>query len=270
MIIDTHTHIGNMLGFVMPEEDILYSMKKYGISHSIVSCLNAAEFDHALNPVPKEYLHSQIECLEDAVNFAKKFPDRISAAVWVRPFGEKADHALSDAIEQNRKYIKAFKFHPFHSNIPFDSKQSEAFIELAQHFHLPVVTHTGGSDCASCVRVYNMAKKYPETNFVMVHMGLGTDNNEAIQLISELPNLFGDTTWVPVKSTLKLIHTAGSEKIVFGSDNTIDGKDTYLCNRYGQRSLYQQYFNEFKDMVSNEDYEMIMYKNAARIFNIHI
>lgn len=33
MIIDTHTHIGNMLGFVMPEEDILYSMKKYGISH---------------------------------------------------------------------------------------------------------------------------------------------------------------------------------------------------------------------------------------------
>lgn len=270
MIIDTHTHIGNMLGFDMPEEYIICSMEKYGISHSIVSCLNAAEFDHHLNPVPPEYLHSQIECLEEAVNFAKKFPDRISAAVWVRPFGEKADSALCKAVEENRKYIKAFKFHPFHSNIPFDSRQSEAFIELAEHFHLPVVSHTGGSDCASCRRVYNMAKKYPETNFVMVHMGLGTDNSEAIKLISELPNLYGDTTWVPVQSTLKLIRTAGAEKIVFGSDNPVDGKDTYFCNRTGDRSLYQQYFNEFKNMVSEEDYKKIMYKNAARIFNIHI
>ena len=270
MIIDTHVHIGNMLGFCLPREDILYSMEKYGISHSIVSSLNAAEFDHHIQPVPPEYLHSQIECLQDVVHFAKAFPDKISAAVWVRPFHEKADLALSKAIEENKNYIKAVKFHPFHSNIPFDSKQSEAFIELAEHYHLPVVTHTGGSDCASCIRVYNMAKKYPKTNFVMVHMGLGTDNLEAIELISKLPNLYGDTTWVPVKSTLQLIHTAGAEKIFFGSDNSIDGKDTYFCNRTGERSLYQQYFNEFKNMVSKEDYEMIMYKNAARIFDIPI
>ena len=270
MIIDTHVHIGNMLGFYLPEEDIIYSMKKYSITHSIVSSLNAAEFDHHIRPVPAQYLHSQIECLNDVVNFAKKFPDMISAAVWVRPFNEKADKALYKAIDENRKYIKAVKFHPYHSNVPFDSEKSEQFIELAEHYSLPVVTHTGGSDCASCIRVYNMAKKYPKTNFVMVHMGLGTDNNEAIDLISKLPNLYGDTTWVPVESTLKLIRTAGIEKIFFGSDNSIDGKDTYFCNRNGDRSLYQQYFNEFKNMVSTEDYEKLMYKNAARIFNINI
>lgn len=268
MIIDTHVHIGNMLGFCLPEEDIIYSMEKYGISHSIVSSLNAAEFDHHLNPVPREYLHSQIECLKDVVNFAKRFPDKISAAVWVRPFNEKADDTLYKAIEQNRKYIKAVKFHPYHSNVPFDSKQSEPFIELAGHFGLPIVTHTGGSDCASCIRVYRMAKKYPKINFVMVHMGLGTDNHEAIELISKLPNLYGDTTWVPVNSTIRLIHAAGAEKIFFGSDNSIDGKDTYFCNRNGERSLYQQYFHEFRNMISPEDYEKIMYRNAVRIFDI--
>ena len=270
MIIDTHVHTGNMLGFVLTEDDVIYSMKKYGISHSIVSTLNAAEFDHQLNPIPQKYLHSQIECLNDVVGFAKKFPDKISAAVWVRPFSENADSSLYKAVGDNIKYIKALKFHPFHSTVPFDSKQSEQFIELAGHYGLPIVTHTGGSDSACCIRVYRMAKKYPKINFVMVHMGLGTDNNEAIDLISKLPNLYGDTTWVPIESTLTLIKNAGIEKIFFGSDNPIDGKDTYLCNRTGDRSLYQQYFHELRNILSPDDYDKLMYKNAASVFNISI
>ena len=121
MIIDTHVHIGNMLNFVLTKEDVLYSMQQYGISHSIVSSLNAAEFDHQLRPVPPKYQQSQLECLYDAVSFAKEHPSKISAAVWVRPFNEKADYELYKAINDNRKYIKAIKFHPFHSNVPFDS-----------------------------------------------------------------------------------------------------------------------------------------------------
>lgn len=270
MIIDTHVHIGDMIGFRLTKEDVLYSMQKYGIDHSIVSNLNAAEFDHEIQPVPPRFLHSQTECLHEVVGFAKEYPTKISAAVWVRPFHETADKALCRAIEENRQYITAVKFHPYHSNVPFDSKKSEPFIEMAEHFGLPVVTHTGGSDTASCICVYRMAKKYSHTKFVMVHMGLGTDNSEAIELISQLPNLYGDTTWVPVKSTLQLIQKAGIDKIFFGSDNPIDGPDTYLHNRTGDRSLYQEYFHELKTMLSPEEYDKLMYKNAASVFNIPI
>ena len=151
MIIDTHVHIGDMIGFHMTEEDVLYSMQQYGIDHSIVSCLDAAEFDHELRLIPSKYCRSQIECLQKVVDFAKKYPDRISAAAWLRPYNEKADYDLYKTINDNRKYIKAIKFHPFHSNVPFDSVAMEPFIELAQHYGLPVVVHTGGSDAASCV-----------------------------------------------------------------------------------------------------------------------
>ncbi len=270
MIIDTHVHIGGMLDFVMTEDDVIYSMERYGIDHCIVSSINAAEFDHNLRPVPAKFQHSQIECLNDAVSFAKKYPDKISAAVWVKPYGEKADYDLYKAINDNRKYIKAIKFHPYHSNVPFDGKLVEPFIELAQHYGLPAVVHTGGSDTASCIRVYNMAKRFPKTRFVMVHMGLGTDNSEAIELISKLPNLYGDTTWVPLSSTIKLIHTAGVEKIMFGSDSPIDGRDTYLHNKTGDRSLYQQYFNELRELITPEEYNCLMYKNAAAFFGISI
>lgn len=270
MIIDTHVHIGKMLGFDMKKEDVLYSMEKYGINYSIVSSINTAEFDHDGNPVPAHLQHSQKECLEDVISFVKSNPDKIGAAVWVKPFSETADNELYSMIEKNIGYIKAVKVHPYHSTVPFDSEKNEPFIKMAEYFSLPVVTHTGGSDAASCIRVYNAAKKYPKVNFVMVHMGLGTDNNEAIDLISQLPNLYGDTTWVPIQSTIKLINKAGINKIVFGSDSPIDGKDTYLTNRTGDRSLYQQYFNELKNMISKDDYDALMYKNAEKLFKIKL
>ena len=139
---------------------------------------------------------------------------------------------------------------------------------LARDFGLTVVSHTGGIEQARSIHLYNAAKAHPDINFVMVHMDLGTDNSEALNLLGKLPNLYGDTTWVPVKTTVEAIKRCGSEKMLFGTDNPIDGKDTLLHNRTGDRSLYQQYFNELKEMISPEDYENLMYKNAVRVFGI--
>ena len=105
-------------------------------------------------------------------------------------------------------------------------------------------------------------------DFIAVHMDLESGNRQAIDLIAKLPNLYGDTTWVPIKSTLYAIERCGSEKILFGTDNPIDGKRHMEFNRAGQRSLCQEYFREFRDMVSAEDYENIMHQNAERLFHI--
>ena len=83
MIIDTHVHIGKMLEFDMKEEDVLYSMERYGIDYSIVSDCRAAEFDGDLNPIPFGKQFSQLECARCAVDFAKRYPDKIGAALWL-------------------------------------------------------------------------------------------------------------------------------------------------------------------------------------------
>ncbi len=269
MIIDTHVHIGNMVGFVMTREDVIVSMQNNGIDYSIVSNLDAVEFDHSLRPIPLKYQRSQIDCLQETVDFSREYPDKIGVAVWVKPYREKADYDLYEAVEKNRKYIKALKFHPYHSNEPFDSPKTEPFVQMAEHYGLPVTVHTGGCDAASCQRVYHMAKRHPKIDFVMVHMGLGTDHREAIELAAKLPNLYGDTTWVPVESTLAFLQKAGAEKILFGSDNPIDGRNTYLCNRTGQRSLYQEYFHELREMITPSQYELIMHGNAERVFSLN-
>ena len=95
-------------------------------------------------------------------------------------------------------------------------------------------------------------------------------NKEAIELVARQPNLYGDTTWVSMQSTLLLIQTAGIEKVMFGSDNPIDGPDTYLHNRHGDRSLYQDYFHVLPSLIPEESYEKLMWKNAARVFSLDI
>ena len=99
-------------------------------------------------------------------------------------------------------------------------------------------------------------------------MDLGTDNSVALDLLGKLPNLYGDTTWVPMSTTIDAIQRYGSEKMLFGTDNPIDGKDTLLHNKTGDRSLYQQYFNELKALLPAGDYDNLMYKNAQRMFGL--
>ncbi len=268
MIIDTHVHIGRVLNFNMKKEHVLYSMERYGIDYSIVSDCRGTESDHHQRVLPFILQTPQIKCIQETIDFAKAYPDKIGAALWLRPMHETADDKVYRIIEENREYVKALKFHPFHSAVNFDADKMEPFMELAKHFDLPVVVHTGGADHASCKRVYNMAQRHPDINFVMVHMGLGTDNTEAEKLIGMLPNLYGDTTWVSMKNTIRFIENNGDDKILFGSDNPIDGKDTYLHNKYGDRSIYQDYFHVLPDLIPKDSYEKLMWKNAVKLFSL--
>lgn len=139
---------------------------------------------------------------------------------------------------------------------------------MMEKYHLPMVSHTGGCEEASPKYVYNMAKKYPGVNFIMAHMGLGTDNKEAVDLMAKADNLYADTTWVPVSTTVEVIRRYGSKRVMFGSDSPIDGVDTYDCNKNGEPSLYREYFNGIEKIIGHRAYEDLMYKNAIRIFNI--
>jgi len=268
MIIDSHVHIGHMIGFKMKEKEVLYSMEKYGIDYSLVSNIEAAEFSRKGTRVPFFLSKSQNRILKKTIKFARKNPDKIGVLAWVKLFSEKPDEEFERLIKENRDIIFGLKFHPFHSMTSPDDEKAQPYYELAEKYNLPVVSHTGGCEQARSIHLYNAAKKHPNINFVMVHMDLGTDNKEALGLLGKLPNLYGDTTWVPLKTTLEAVKTCGSEKILFGSDSPIDGKDTYEYNKWGERSLYQEYFNEFKKLVSAEDYDNIMFKNAQRLFGI--
>lgn len=268
MIIDTHVHIGEMIGFNMPEQMVLDSMAKYHIDYSLVSNIESAEYDGNLNIIPKEYQISQTASLEKSLKFARENPDKIGVFHWIKPAFEKVDDKLENMIKDNLDIIHGIKVHPYHSKTALDDPKLEPYYELAEKYNLPVTAHTGGCEEANSIHVYNAAIKHPKINFVMVHLGLGTDNKESIELLGKADNLYGDTTWVPMEHIIDAVNKFGSEKILFGSDNPIDGLDTYHNNPRGEISIYPAYFNDLKGIIGEENYNNIMYKNAIRLFNL--
>lgn len=270
MLIDTHTHLSNMLGFIMTEEMIKEMMEKYNIDYCIVSNADAVEYDHDLNPIPISMQFPQNECFERTIKFARSMPGKIGVMPWVKPTTETADEILEQMIKDNLDIVKGVKAHPYHSKMSFDADEMIPFIELAEKYDLPVLIHTGGCDEAAPVRVYNMAVRYPKVNFIMGHMGLGTDNKEAAQLMGKADNLYADTAWVPVETTKDIIRKYGSGRVMFGTDSPIDGVDTYKCNPKGEPSMYVPYFETLESEIGTEAYEDLMWRTAARLFKISL
>lgn len=262
MIIDSHVHIGTIIDFNMPKEYVIASMEKYNIDYCIVSNGEAIEVDHTQKPIPSEQQKGQIEVNEEVLSFANENPGRIGVLLWIKPSTEGCTPEFEELIIKNRHNILGIKVHPYHSKMFFGSPKVEKYIELARKYSLPVVTHTAIDEESSPEEVYKVAQKFPEVNFVMAHLGLGSDNKRAIELVSKLPNLYGDTTWVSPENTLEAIRVCGIDKILFGTDSPIDGIDTY--------EKYSYYFNDMKNKLSKEDYEKLMYKNAVKLFNIKV
>lgn len=266
-IIDTHMHIGGEnVGFHMNEEMVLELMDKYNVSYALVSNGDSAEMDHQQKLL--SFQMSQEDSLRRTLEFARKNPGKIGVAPWVKPYLQGLTKELTDMIKDNLDVIKAIKLHPFHSDVKPTDKRMLPYLELAEELGLPVVSHTGGCEAADPVYMYEAAKMFPGIPFVMVHMGLGSDNKQALDLLGKADNLFGDTTWVPMQTTIEAIHRYGADRMMFGTDSPIDGVDTYLCNPRGDRSLYQDYFELLPEQISKDAYEKLMFRNAERIFKI--
>lgn len=269
MIIDTHVHIGGeAVGFHMNEDMVIEAMEKYGIDFCIVSNGDAGEVDHQQKLLPDELQFTQEESLMRTIQFAKKYPGKIGVAPWVKPLTQGMTKELEEMVMANREFICAIKLHPFHSHLSPIDECSLPYIELAEKLGVPVVSHTGNGEDDDPQKLYEAAKMFPKVDFVMVHMGLGTDNQKALNLLGKADNLYGDTTWVPMSTTIESIRRYGSKRMLFGSDMPIDGVDTYLHNPKGERSLYQDYFQKLPKLISPEAYEDLMYRNAMRVFSL--
>lgn len=269
MIIDTHVHIGGeAVGFHMTEQMVLESMEKYHIDYALVSNGDAGEMTHKQELLPEKMQITQEKALKRVLAFARQHPEKIGAAVWVKPYLQGLTKELDNMIQENLDIIYAVKLHPFHSDTSPTDEKVLPYLALAEKYHLAVVSHTGGCEAADPVHLYEAAKLFSKVPFVMVHMGLGTDNRQALDLLGKADNLYGDTTWVPMSTTIEAIKRYGSKKMLFGSDSPIDGVDTYFCNPKGERSLYQDYFHVLPEKISEDAYEDLMYWNAVRVFGI--
>jgi predicted TIM-barrel fold metal-dependent hydrolase len=234
MIIDSHTHVGK-IGFEvgrnrvknLPQNDLITSLEKYKIDFAIVSGLEGAEFNADQKIAPKKLQVSQLDGLEKMIDFVKSNRNKIRGLFWVKPFGEKLTPEIEKVVSDNRKLICGLKIHPTLSNLKFTDRKFYPYLEMAVNLSLPVQVHTENDGFSDVKFVGKMASVFPELKFIMVHMGMDSDNMEAISLIKQSENIYGDTCVVKHENVIKAIRECGSEKILFGTDSIVNGIDTY-------------------------------------------
>lgn len=263
MIIDCHTHIGTILTFDMPEAMLLTSMDKYHIDYALVSNIEGSEVDGNQQPIPPEQQHSQRAINQKTLELARAHPDRLGALLWIKPATEGCTEEFAEMVVANRDIVFGIKVHPYLSNLPFNSSEVERYVQLAERFGIAIVTHTANDANSHPKLVSELARRYPSVNFVLYHMGLTEDSREAIDLITEIPNLYGDCCWVPPPNVLRAIQTCGSDRMLFGTDNPINGPGTYDDPTY-----YQPYFDGLAGELAQADFDNFMFKNAIRVFHL--
>ncbi len=265
MIIDVHAHIAHWPSIQATTTALRNSMEKNGIVYSLISNADAAEFPDRKELTSKGFLpypSTQEEALKITLGVVKRHPERYGALVWVNPGKETVTKELIELIESNRRYIKGLKIHPFCSHVKMTNHQKVyPFLDLAREFSLPVLVHTARDRYSDVFYLGLAAEEFKDVTFIAAHMELMGDPSRAIDVLEKHENIYGDTAWLPLKWTKRAIERLGRSRLMFGTDNPIDGALTL------ENPLYKEYF-ENSENLNKIDYESLMWGNANRIFNL--
>lgn len=255
-IIDSHTHVGQFGEWNCSCETLLACMQKFSISKGIVSTISGNEFDYTLNIIKTD--KDQIKINDDMLQEIKRYEGKLKALFWIRPYSETANRKLEDYLAINRAWYVGLKVHPRCANLKFTVENYHTYLELCKKLSLPFCIHTERDGFSNAEYIYNVAKQYPDVNFIVIHMELGTNHRDAIHYIKECPNLYGDTTMVDTDDVIEAIRFCGSRKIMFGSDAVVFGKESY--------KRYDNFKEKLGNAFNRVEIEDLFCNNAKRIF----
>lgn len=256
MIIDVHLHYGFMFFPIRASvaADLIKAMDKFHINVGIVSSVGGIWY-------------TSPDCNREMYDSIKKFPDRLKGYIVVNPnYPELALQHL-DEYSQISQFI-GVKVHPSWHNQPVDGPAFEPIFQRCEELNLPVLVHSyvsgDSEDQVSCPeRIANVAGRH-KNPIIVAHMG--GNAARACKAIKNLDNVYMDISsgrerasqlyvWElgRVENAVKEI---GAAKILFGSDLPL--LDPAICMGMMADSI-----------LSDRERELIMWKNASRIFKIH-
>ena len=255
-IIDAHAHYGYWKTLSSVERMLCESTDKNNVNFTLLS-FDGSEFF----TMRGDHLTSSMHGSKKSLALCQKYPKKFGFLIWVRPNTEKNAAEIDAFIAKHRNMIYGIKYHPWCSQLRINSQKALPFIELARKYNLPVLVHTANDKFSKLKYLERLMDEFPDVTFVAAHCVLESDHEEIIGALKKYPNLYCDTAWVHSSFISRIKEEGLMDRIMFGTDNPIDGFETL------DEEIYQDYFNN-KMELSKKDYEALMYKNALRVYKI--
>ena len=262
MIIDAHAHIyptkiaekatkaiGTFYDLDMQinegtPEKLIEEGRSIGVDKFIVhSCATKPHQVRSIN----EFIKEEIDLHKEFIGFMTLHQDLTE---------EEMEEEVCWCIKNG---FKGIKLHPDFQKFYIDEEKAEKIYRVASK-RLPILLHVGDDryEYSKPKRLANVAKKFPDVNFIAAHFG-GYRCWEEIDVYQGLDNIYFDTSssldFITGEKARDIIDKFGAEKFFFGTDFPM-WKAREELERFNTISL------------NEEERQMILHKNIEKLLKI--
>jgi predicted TIM-barrel fold metal-dependent hydrolase len=188
--------------------------------------------------------------------------------VWIRP----GETSRSEVAERLTAGAVGLKLHPTVDDYPADDRELDPFMEIAAEAGCPVACHSAPGD-ADPDHIRRLAERFPDVPIILYHTYLGPPEGRrrAADHVLEQPNLYLETSWCQWRTVLRLIEEVGEDRVLFGSDASIDGSAHYTRNppNVEGRETYNDGLIHLVRRLGSERARKVMGDNARRLFGLN-
>lgn len=252
MIIDADVHISPFEGGLsIQTEELIRRMDYSGV-------------EKALTWLQPSYFRETDPGNRLVYEATQAYPDRILGFGWVDPhFG------FDQGKETIKRCIDEYGFY----GIKFNGAQNRYYID-SENMAMPLIEEVAksgkmlafhiGTDAFEAThpfRLAKVAKRFPETQILLVHIGgvaFHDLSDAAIEVTLQYPNITVIGSGVRAVNILKAIKKLGAERVCFGSD-------TPFAMMHVEVAMYDALL---RDEVTEEEKALIMGGNIARLFDL--
>ena len=270
-IYDMHGHIGPFYGGYLPAAQIdvmRQQMKRCGVVKMLCSHHIALNYD-------MDRGNREMQAILD------DYPDEFLGYWLINPNHPELIARDLRTFSETRRFV-GFKFWPDYHLIEVDSPPYTDALRYADEHRLLVKVHTfGHSPFNSPDQFGTAAARYPNATFLMAHCGYGEWEKSA-QLATDLANVYLDITSIVVAIDFKIMPMGTFMPIGAGAGaEQVNGLIEYFCETAGSRKIvfgsdlpwYSQHYHAGAVLfarVTDDDRHNIMHRNAESILAEHL
>jgi predicted TIM-barrel fold metal-dependent hydrolase len=193
---------------------------------------------------------------------------RLFPLVWIRP-GETSTKEVNDRLS---KGAVGLKLHPTVDDYRADDPSLDRYIDIAERVGCPVACHSAPGD-ADPDNIRRLAERHPDVPIILYHTYLGPyeGRRRALEHAKEQKNLYLESSWCRWEVVRQLIDGVGPDRVLFGSDASIDGPRHYHRDPPNVEGS-ETYNDGLISLVSSLDPETarkVMGDNARRLFQLN-
>ncbi len=246
-IIDFHTHLDeHWFNQPMPSEtEFLNALDRFDIE---AACIFTLQGFYGDCPKHNDALAAR----------ARRHPDRLIPFATVDPkLGDQAVTELERCLAN--PLFRGVKFHPWLQAFAPSIVRS-TMIELLQcaaRYDAPVLFHDGTPPYSTTFQIAATARWVPQAKVVLGHAGLSDYIVAAARLVRDVPNLYACVCGPRAGFLPYLVHTAGVDKVIFGSDFG-----------FTDWTILAEFLDNVRESkVDRGTLDCILYRNAARLLH---